>query len=104
MGAIATPGVDSYPSQSGTPLKYPRAATSAKQSIPRGGGDTNVNHDLAGMGRSLRGNDPGALDQAAALSAIDSLDDEPLLGAGAAIVLAVAFGALFWAAVYTLLF
>jgi hypothetical protein len=63
-----------------------------------------VNHDLAGIGHTLRGDDRGAVDPAAALAPVDALDDEPLLGAGAAIVLAIAFGALFWAAVYTLLF
>jgi len=58
-----------------------------------------VNHDVAGLGHSLHPEDGSALQRVPA----EVPEDEPLLGAGAAIVLAVAFGALFWALVYTLI-
>jgi hypothetical protein len=63
-----------------------------------------VNQDLAGLGHSLRHDERSDGVERAGMLAPEAPDEERLVGAGAAIVLAAALGALFWALIYTLVF
>ena len=68
-----------------------------------------MTQNLAGLraelGAALPGADPradGVVEHPHATP--EAADEEPLVGAGAAIVLAAVFGGLFWVAIYTLVF